>query len=173
MRIILGFLLGLVAVVIAAVIYIYSGAFNIAATDPHVPVVRWALDTTMHHSLAARTETVEPPAKFSQADIRRGAERFRETCVMCHGGPGVEPTEVGKGVRPEPPDLAEVGAHMNIAEQFWVVKHGIKMTAMPAFGETHSDKELWAIIGFLQQLPAMSPQEYREMSDRAPTGQQG
>ena len=80
MRIILGFLLGLVAVLVAVVAYIYSGTYNVAATDPHAPVVRWALDTAMHRSLAARSEAVEPPTKFSQAEIRKGAcARSRRT----------------------------------------------------------------------------------------------
>ena len=38
-----------------------------------------------------------------------------------------------------------------------------EMTGMPAFGPTHSDERLWTIVGFLKQLPQLSPEKYAEM----------
>ena len=56
-------------------------------------------------------------------------------------------------------------------ELFWVIKNGVKMTGMPAWGPTHSDAKLWAIVAFLEKLPQMSAQQYQEMDKTAGPGE--
>jgi mono/diheme cytochrome c family protein len=53
-------------------------------------------------------------------------------------------------------------------EAFWVIKHGIKMSAMPAWGFSHDDPTIWSMVAFVQKLPAMSPAQYRDIVARAP-----
>jgi len=166
-KIFLGFILGIVAVFLAGIAFVYSGIYDVGATAPHNPAVRWALHTTMHNSVTARAEDIRPTQRFDEDQVRKGLEHFSETCVMCHGAPGVEPSEVGQGLRPEPPDLAEAAKKWAPAELFWIVKHGVKMTGMPGFGPTHADEDLWAVVAFLGRLPNMSPEGYRAMASGA------
>ena len=63
-------------------------------------------------------------------------------------------------MRPRPPHLAEAAAEWKLEEVFWLAKHGIKMSGMPAFGPTHQDQMLWNVAAFVKQLPAMTPEEY-------------
>jgi len=148
--------LGLATVIVAGIIFIYSGIYDIAATEPHNPVARWALSTTMQRSVTAHAAEVEVPATFTKEQFRRGLEHFEETCATCHRGPGVASSEVGRGLRPEPPDLATAVPEWSPAELFWIVKHGIKMSGMPGFGPTHGDEDLWAVVAFLGRLPTLS-----------------
>lgn len=173
MRILAGILIGWILVVAAGAAYIYSGLYDIAATKPHNPLVRWAFDTTMERSVAARAEEVEVPDEFTEAQVQQGFDHFRETCVMCHGAPGAEPSEVGKGLTPDPPRLSDAAEEKSSAELFWIAKHGIKMTAMPAFGPTHEDRDLWAVVAFLERLPDLTPQQYDEMARTADAAQEG
>lgn len=53
---------------------------------------------------------------------------------------------------------------------FWVIKNGIGMTGMPAWGPCHSDEELWDIVAFRRQLPDMSVEEYPALDRRFPPG---
>jgi mono/diheme cytochrome c family protein len=71
------------------------------------------------------------------------------------------------GMYPAPPDLASgnLFREMGPAEIFWVIKNGLKMTGMPAFGVNHEDDELWGIVAFLEGLPKMTPQEYTSMAE--------
>jgi hypothetical protein len=46
---------------------------------------------------------------------------------------------------------------------FWIVKHGIKMTGMPSWGN-HSDDELWTTVAFLEKLPGMTEQDYAKLA---------
>jgi mono/diheme cytochrome c family protein len=88
-------------------------------------------------------------------------------CAACHGAPGKERGEIGKGLNPSPPNLAEVASSWSSAELFWILKNGIKMTGMPAFGPTHSDARLWSIVAFVMQLPKLTPDDYKKMGHPA------
>jgi mono/diheme cytochrome c family protein len=147
----------------ALLLFIYSGEYNVAATQPHYVPVRWALNTTMVNSVRDHAEHVEVPSLGDSSLIRQGFSRFEQMCVMCHGAPGVPRGAVGKGLRPVPPELAEAVPRWTPAELFWIVKHGIKMTGMPAWGVTHEDQKLWAIVAFLRVLPETSPAEYQAL----------
>lgn len=166
----LGLLLLLLA--IAAVAYAYLGFYNVAATDPHFDAVRWSLDTTMERSIErhATREVGEAPPLDDPAKLQTGAHHFvEEGCVTCHGGPGRTPAGFAAYMKPEPPDLSKAAAERSDTELFWVMKHGLKMTAMPAFGPTHDEAELWAMVAFVRRLPEMSAAEFESLT-AAPAG---
>jgi len=166
----------LVVLALGGLILMYSGAYNVAATAGHTGLVRWALHTTQERSVAARAGDVPEPPAADSAALQHGFEHFRAMCVACHGAPGVERGELGKGITPEPPALAEEAAELSQRELFWITRHGIKLAGMPAFGPTHSDEEIWGIVAFLERLAEMTPQEYagwevRYAAARAAAGQ--
>ena len=68
--------------------FVYSGAYNVAATDAHASVVHWTLDTVKENSISGRADGVRVPS-FDQAMVREGAGHYKEMCEMCHGAPGV------------------------------------------------------------------------------------
>jgi len=43
-----------------------------------------------------------------------------------------------------------------------MIKHGIKMTGMPSWGD-HSDDELWATVAFVEKLPKITEQDYAKL----------
>jgi len=49
-----------------------------------------------------------------------------------------------------------------------VVKHGIKMTGMPAWGVTHDDDLLWDVVAFVRKLPELTPEQYEALVKNAP-----
>jgi mono/diheme cytochrome c family protein len=102
--------------------------------------------------------------------LAEGAGDYRAMCQHCHGGPGVERERWADGMRPRPPHLVEAAAEWQRNEVFWLLKHGVKMSGMPAFGPTHDDPALWAIASFVKQLPAMTPQRYSELAGESHGG---
>lgn len=93
-------------------------------------------------------------------------------CVGCHGAPNTPPSEIADGLNPNPPELANSKKTKPPTELYWIVKNGIKMTGMPAFGPTHTEEELWAIVAFLKKLPELSQDEYQAMDKEAEGMQQ-
>ena len=148
-------LLGIVGLLI-----VYTGAFNVAATEEHASFTRWAFDTTFHNSVESRAADTEVPEDVAPDMIETGARSYKSMCQHCHAGPGVERSPWASGMRPRPPHLAEAAAEWEAQEVFWIVKHGVKMSGMPAFGPTHDDRALWGIVAFVKELPAMTPEEY-------------
>ena len=151
----------LIASAVVGITIVYTGAYNVAATEDHQPLVRWALETTMKTSVADRAASISPP-EFNAQMIASGGREYQAMCQHCHGGPGIEKSEWARGMLPQPPHLPDVVSEWQAREVFWLVKHGVKMSAMPAFGPTHNDDDLWALTAFVKQLPGMTAQQYAE-----------
>lgn len=158
----------LFVLVLLVAVYIWSGAYNIAAVEPHSTAVAWLLETFRDRSIARHSEDVQPPPLADPDLTQAGLQHYHAMCVVCHGAPGQEPSEIGQGLNPAPPKLdAEAVQARSDAQLYWIIKNGIKMTGMPAFGKTHGERELWALVAFLRRLPGMEPQEYSAMVEAA------
>ena len=156
-------LIALLILVLGAGVVIYSGVYDVAATAPHWPATAWLLETARSRSIKALAAGIAvPPGLDDPAKIIIGVEHYAAHCAVCHGAPGVPRGDIAQGLYPPPPDLAKTAPLYTPAELFWVVKHGIKMTGMPAWSD-HSDDELWATVGFLEKLPGMSEQDYANL----------
>ncbi len=158
-----------VLVVLSVAVYVFtgSGIYDVAATTPDSGLVESLLRRTMHESVERRSEGIQVPPLDDPAMIRGGLIHYYEMCATCHGAPGIKMSPIGQGLNPVPPELASKSEPDEAAEWFWIVKNGIKMTGMPAFGPTHTDQEIWAILAFVQQMPKMTPAEYQRMVDDA------
>nr|MBA3812169.1 cytochrome c [Caulobacteraceae bacterium] len=99
--------------------------------------------------------------------VATGAGLYAEMCSGCHLAPGMEKTEISQGLYPPAPDLSRGLAH-SPAEEFWMIKHGVKLTAMPAWGRTHDDALIWDMVAFVRQLPSLSPARYQALVKSAP-----
>ena len=146
----------------AGLVVVYSGAVDISAVKPHYAVTKWVLETAMKHSVVRHARKVNIPATYPSSAIGDAFPHYAEMCAICHGGPGKQPSEIGKGLRPKPPDLAKVVNELRDEEIFWIVKNGIRMTGMPAFGVTHKDIELWKMVALVKTFPGMTPEQYRQ-----------
>lgn len=152
-----------IAAGLGAAVFFFGGFYSVAASSADPAPVAWALVAVRSASIA-RHATDRPPANLDDpATIRAGARAFAERgCANCHGGPGVPWAKFSEGLQPGPPDLTEVVPHRAPAALFWVVKHGINMTAMPSFGAVGAkDDEIWAIVAFLRKLPGVSAADYK------------
>lgn len=148
-----------VAAVVGFSVWLISGAIYIGADKPHSAITTWVLHNAMERSVKYHCKSLLPP-QTNDTLVKFGFSHFHAMCVMCHGAPGFEPSEVGKGLTPPPPDLQKALVRWNSTETYWIVEHGVKMTGMPSFGVTHSKEELDAIVSFLMKYPAMSKAEY-------------
>ena len=149
--------------VLGAGAVIYAGMYDIAATEPHWGATTWLLEMARIRSIKAQAASIAVPTGLDDpAKLVTGVEHYAAHCAVCHGAPGVPKGDIARGLYPPPPDLAKTAPLYSPAELFWIVKHGIKMTGMPAWSD-HSDDELWATVGFLEKLPGMSEQDYANL----------
>jgi mono/diheme cytochrome c family protein len=158
------FTLGLVLA--AGAIWLFSGVYDIGADAPHWPATEWLIGKLRDRSMEARSEALSMPRLDDPAMIAKGAAHYDEMCVGCHLSPGAKDNEFREGLYPQPPKLADPWPS-DPRRQFWAIKHGIKMTAMPAWGKSHDDDTIWAIVAFLQKLQGMTPEQYAAATAKA------
>lgn len=148
--------------------FVYFGIYNIAADAPHTPMVYSLLESLRDRSIAVHAQDIKPPADLNAPTrLASGAGLYAEMCSSCHLGPGVERSELSQGLYPQAPELAKA-QDLTAAQQFWVIKHGVKLSAMPAWGKTHPDSLIWDMVAFVRRLPGMSPEEYKRLVASAP-----
>jgi mono/diheme cytochrome c family protein len=140
---------------------LFTGLYDIGADAPHTPPVHWLIETLRDRSIDARARGIAVPADLNGPQrISTGAGLYADMCTGCHLAPGMEKTEISQGLYPPAPELSRGLAH-SPAEEFWMIKHGVKLTAMPAWGRTHSDELIWDMVAFVRQLPSLSPAQYQ------------
>ena len=167
MKILLGAVLMLAILIIGSIIFIYSGLYDVSAFNQDRGIMRWVLNTTSDKSVEHHAKDISVPDLSDSLMIKEGFEHYDQMCESCHGAPGKEESELAKGLNPHAPHLVRSARHMSPQELFWVTKNGIKMTGMPAWGKTHSDKKIWAMVAFMKKLPDMSAEEYKKMESQS------
>lgn len=155
-------LAALVLILIGAGV-VYSGAVDVAADTPHSAPVRALLETARQRSIAVRADDILVPDLSDAELIQSGAGNYDAMCAMCHLAPGVQSTELSNALNPAPPDLTDANRKHEPAHDFWTIKHGIKATGMPAWGQSMDDRYIWGLIALLEQLPALTPMDYQAL----------
>jgi len=150
---------------------VYSGIYDVSATDQHLWPTYWTLRAAMERSIAVRARRVRLPP-LDEAHARRGLGLYRSHCLRCHGAPGVAPEPFALGMLPVPENLAYIARTRSMAEIYWTVRNGLKMTGMPAWQYRLSDDEMWDIVAFVKELPALSPVQYAALKPAALASQE-
>jgi len=162
MRFIGAFILWVVIFAIAAAIWIWSGTYDIGQDSPHWAITRSVIAAFRDRSTEHHAQGIEVPKLDDPKMVAAGAQHYAENCAMCHLAPGMPDSEIRHGLYPRPPNLTRFAP--DPAEAFWIIKHGIKFTAMPAWGPTHGDPMIWELVAYLQQQPKMTAPEYRKLT---------
>lgn len=162
--------IGVVIVTISAGVgFVYSGLYDVSATSGHNPLVAWLLHKTYLQSLHRHAANIEvPPDLMTTANVEAGARLYASTCVACHGAPGQALSPIGQGILPLAPELLSPTRRNNPKMMFWVIKNGVKMTAMPAFGKTQDDQTIWDLTAFLYKGRGISQQTFQKQSAAKP-----
>lgn len=158
---------------VAAVTFLYSGIYPMGADDHHHDLTHWALETLRERSIARASAGIEVPVDLDNPErLLSGGADYNDMCAGCHLKPGKSQSDFSLGLYPAPPNLAlttiEHGDATVLAQRrFWVIKHGVKASGMPAWGMGHDDERIWSMVAFLQRLPELSSQQYQILTARA------
>ncbi len=162
----------------AGLAFLYSGVYPIGADVPHNPLTYWALETLRDNAIDSASRTLVLPEDLASPDqVLAGRPDYNEMGAGCHLRPGKAESDLSIGLYPQPPNLTvphdrhtkrqnNEGTSELALRQFWVIKHGIKVSGMPAWGETHDDQRIWAMLAFLRQLPRLDPAQYQILTAR-------
>jgi cytochrome c553 len=158
-------LIGAVGGIMGLFVLLLSGVLNFGASSGHWDATDWVFDIAARQSVTLRSLGVEVPELSDPAMIRRGAGHYELVCAACHGSPGRAPEAFARNLTPRPPLLLDQMQHWRPpARTFWTVKHGIKRTAMPAWPTQLRDDEVWDVVAFIEEMPKLTEEQYRELA---------
>jgi len=144
---VVGFVLGILAVVAGVYFYFSTGRAPVAANGPEMPfehrMAHMALDAYL-----AKQPHPEPQVPADEKNLLAGAEVYKQNCAVCHGVPGSESTSIAAGMSPKPPQLFHgVGVTDDEPwESYWIVENGVHMTGMPSFHGTLNETQIWQVV---------------------------
>ncbi len=156
------FVLGAVATVVVAaggvLLYLWLGLFPIGADNPPGTVehalAKMAADASVERSQPGQKNPAEP----TPANLIEGAQQYEAHCAVCHGGAAKKISPLKTNFSPPVPQIINKIPHDDDAPLFWVTKHGIRMTGMPAWTGVLSDEEMWKVIAFVKNSGKLSPE---------------
>jgi mono/diheme cytochrome c family protein len=154
------------AVLGGIVFYVGSGGYDVGADTPHWEITRKVMEVVRNRSIAVRASQIELPDLQDEQLVLKGAGQYAAMCVNCHLAPEQKDSEIRPGLYPKPPNLSE--QRFDPRTVFWVTKHGLKMSGMPAWGLGHDDATIWSIVAFVARLPGLSADHYKDLVARAP-----
>lgn len=162
MKSIISFLGGIVfaLVVLAGGGYLAVKAGMLPANADTKPFAleNWAAHTALKAALERDTKDLKNPIQANDENLVAGAHLYAENCAICHGAADAKASNLAQGFYIEAPQLAKDGVEDDPeAVLFWIVKHGIRFTAMPSFATTLQDEQIWKIVMFLKQMDKLPP----------------
>jgi cytochrome c553/cytochrome c5 len=140
-----------------------SGIIPIKASSGHWAITQWFLQFSKQRSVATHTLGMESPGLDEPGLVLKGAGAYEMNCRACHGSPAAPYPRVAQHMTPRPPYLPSTIGNWEAEELFYIVKHGVKFTGMPAWPSRQRDDEVWAMVAFLQRFPNLKDEEYRRL----------
>ncbi len=123
-----------------------------------------ALDKSIEHHAGQTTNPVQP----SNDTFIAAARIYRDNCAGCHGDPTHMATQLGDSFNPPAPQFWMDSPDMPENENFYIVKHGVRWTGMPAWNKKLSDTQIWQVVTFLSHLDKLPDSVNQEMQKPSP-----
>ena len=157
-----GFIFGVLVtlVVIAGGVYLVAqnGLYPIGADNPPGALERRLAARAMDVYADKHKPAGDNPVAITPATLLEGAKAYEQHCALCHGGAQAKISPMQNKFNPPAPQLVNRIPHDPPAWIFWVTKHGVRMTGMPAWTGILSDDEIWQVVGFIKNSNQLPPE---------------
>jgi thiosulfate dehydrogenase len=170
LRFIVGMIVGVLLLCLGVYCY-FVGGFAPTATDAQALPFEEKLAMAALHKRADKEAPKDVPIPVDADNMMNGAMVYTDQCAVCHGLPNKDRTSIAAGMFPRPPQLFRGKGVTDdpAGETYWKVKNGIRLTGMPAFKNTLSDKEMWQVSILLANADKIDPTTHKMLETATPT----
>lgn len=102
-------------------------------------------------SVARHTMQESAAAPLTDEEILSAGEIYGSMCAECHGQMNGKPSALGLSFYPPAPQFPGHSTGYTENQIFWIVKHGIRNTAMPAWRRLLSDDDIRRVAAFVKR----------------------
>jgi len=168
---VVGALLTVLVAILTAYLVVRSGAMPASADGAPLRLEVWAASTSLDATLGRLAPKAPNPVALTDANLIAGIDLYATHCAICHGTAkgAASASPVAKGEYPPPPQLASDGVEDDAdGVSFWKIKHGIRLTGMPAWKFSLTDQQIWTLALFLKhmdKLPASAEQAWLKVQN--------
>jgi len=145
---------------IAAYLILESGLIPANADAQPGGFELWAAGTSLSATLRHEAPSGPDPVALTDENLVAGVKLYADHCAMCHGTAAgdASASPVAKGMYPRPPQLATDGVEDDAEGiSYWKIKHGIRLTGMPSWAGSLSDRDIWTLALFLKHMDKLPP----------------
>jgi mono/diheme cytochrome c family protein len=156
-KILLGAVLTLAFLLLSGLAVTRLGLMPVSADGTHSRLEARIMPTVLHASIVRHASGETNPVTLNEDNLKAGVGTYKAMCARCHSTPANGPSVYGQSFYPPAPQLPEGMAQYTDSQLFWLVKHGIRNTGMPAWGGMLSDEEIWQIVSLLKNSQDLPP----------------
>jgi mono/diheme cytochrome c family protein len=140
-----------------AYLFISMGMMPANADGKPPAIEKWMARKSLHASIQREAPQGPVPVALNDANLTEGVKLYARNCAVCHGASDGKASNIAQGLYQHAPQLAEDGVEDDPEGViFWKVKHGIRLTGMPAFSPTLTDEQIWKMVLFLKHMDSLS-----------------
>ena len=162
-----GFFLGisfmLILIAGGGLAFLMLGYLDVNADSPISTLERKIASRTVDASVERHAVKSPNPIPENAASLKEGMVIYTMNCSGCHGTVDKKPNPVGKNLYPHAPQLIIRPLDDPEWRTFYVVKHGVSRTGMPAWGNILSEDDIWKVTAFLSNLEKLPPEVQQQM----------
>ncbi len=152
-----GVVFAFIAFALGGWLYLRFGFADVCANVPLSRLDSEIASTALHASVARHAPELKNPIQPTDTNLLDGARLYRDKCADCHGRPDNPESDYGRSFYPSAPQFMKVRPHLSDSQTFYIIRCGVRRTAMPAWGEIMADSEIWQVVTFLGHLDNLPP----------------
>jgi mono/diheme cytochrome c family protein len=169
-----GFLFGILTVILilaVGLVFALLGFVNMRADNPPSHLETAIAGHAMDANVGRAAPKLTNPVTADEANLAAGARLYREHCTLCHGDPAHPKAPLIDSLNPPAPQFMDDKADMAENQNFFILQHGIRWTAMPGWKNVLNDQQLWQLVTFLSHMSDLPPAAKQVFSETAPQAQ--
>jgi thiosulfate dehydrogenase len=154
-----GFVIGIGLVVLAGYFFVVRGGLFMGTQKGPMPMERFIVGKAIDASIGKSAQD-ESPVPADETNLLAGAHIYVQNCAGCHGKLDQPASPMSKKWYPHVPQLLPPSKGVTddpVGTTHWVVKNGIRFSAMPSFHGTLTDEQLWQVSQFLRNADKLPP----------------
>ncbi len=165
-KVLLGAVLMLAILLLAAFAIMELGLMPVCADGPHSNLEARIMPAVLHASISRHAPRETNPVRLNEDNLKAAVDTYKAVCARCHSSGEGKASVYGQSFYPPAPQLPAGMAQYTESQLFWVIKHGIRNTGMPAWGGMLSDEEIWQIVDLLKNSQDLPPSVEAQWNER-------